>query len=101
MTRLQNEAALESMRDSLREQFQRSNKKLISLCSGSGCGAYGTARVHEALVQGLAGQGIQDEVEVKLTGCHGFCEKGPIMVFHPEGIFYAQVKEEHIPEIVE
>jgi NADH:ubiquinone oxidoreductase subunit F (NADH-binding)/(2Fe-2S) ferredoxin/Pyruvate/2-oxoacid:ferredoxin oxidoreductase delta subunit len=40
-------------------------------------------------------------VEIKLTGCHGFCEKGPIMVVHPEGIFYPQVKEAHIPEIVE
>ncbi len=101
MTGLENEAALEGLRDSLREQFQLNKKKLISLCSGSGCGAYGTARVHEALVQELARQGIQDEVEVKLTGCHGFCEKGPIMVLYPEGIFYAQVKEEHIPEIVE
>jgi NADH-quinone oxidoreductase subunit F len=44
---------------------------------------------------------MQDEVQVKLTGCHGFCEKGPIMVLYPEGILYPQVKEETVPEIVE
>ncbi len=101
MTRLENQTALKRLRNSLREQFEKGRKKLISLCSGSGCGAYGTAKVHEALAQELARQGMQDEVEVRLTGCHGFCEKGPIMVLHPEGIFYAQVKERHIPEIVE
>jgi len=45
--------------------------------------------------------GMQDAVEIKLTGCHGFCEKGPIMVIHPEGIFYPQVKEDYISQIVE
>ncbi len=49
----------------------------------------------------LAKHDMQDEVEVKLSGCHGFCEKGPILVVHPEGIFYPQVKEKHVPEIVE
>ena len=38
---------------------------------------------------------------MKLTGCHGFCEKGPIMVIHPEGIFYPQVTPEKVPDIVE
>ena len=46
-------------------------------------------------------QNLQDDVEIKLSGCHGFCEKGPIMVLHPEGIFYPQIKGEHIPDIVE
>jgi NADH-quinone oxidoreductase subunit F len=48
----------------------------------------------------LKNQNLDREVEVKLTGCHGFCEKGPIMVIHPEGIFYPQVKTKHVPEIV-
>ena len=71
------------------------------MCAGSGCGAYGTAKVYEALTAELAKHNLQDEVEVKLSGCHGFCEKGPIMVLHPEGIFYPQVKDKHIPDIVE
>ncbi len=76
-------------------------RKLISLCAGSGCGAYGTAKVYETLMDELTSHHLLDKVVVKLSGCHGFCEKGPIMVIHPEGIFYPQLKAEHIPEIVE
>ncbi|MDY6972486.1 MAG: NADH-ubiquinone oxidoreductase-F iron-sulfur binding region domain-containing protein [Thermodesulfobacteriota bacterium] len=101
MAKLESREALEKYRDVLKGSRQDSKRRLISLCAGSGCGAYGTAKVHQALVNELAKQDLQDEVEVKLTGCHGFCEKGPIMVLHPDGIFYPQVKEEHIPEIVE
>ena len=101
MTGSDNRAALEKLRISLQDSQQQGNRRLISLCAGSGCGAYGTAKVHKALMEELARQGMQDKLEVKLTGCHGFCEKGPIMVIHPEGIFYPQVKEDNVPEIVE
>ena len=101
MAKLVDRAALEEFRKKLQSKRRKGKKKLISLCAGSGCGAYGTAKVHQALVDELKRQKLDKKVEVKLTGCHGFCEKGPIMVIHPEGIFYPQVKEKHIPEIVE
>jgi NADH:ubiquinone oxidoreductase subunit F (NADH-binding)/(2Fe-2S) ferredoxin len=101
MAKLTDRAALEELRNSLQAGQQEGGKKLISLCAGSGCAAYGTAKVHQALTAELAKNDMQDEVEVKLSGCHGFCEKGPILVVHPEGIFYPQVKEKHVPEIVE
>jgi NADH-quinone oxidoreductase subunit F len=100
MAKLTDRAALEEFREKLHAKSRSGEKKLISLCAGSGCGAYGTAKVHQALVEELKRQKLDKHVEVKLTGCHGFCEKGPIMVIHPEGIFYPQVKEQHIPEIV-
>ena len=101
MTRLENREALAQLRKSVQDRDPDGKRKLISLCAGSGCAAYGTSKVHKALVEELARQDLQDKVEVKLTGCHGFCEKGPIMVIHPEGIFYPQLKEKHIPDIVE
>jgi len=101
MARLENREALQELRNSLQAQLKEDKKRLISLCAGSGCGAYGTEKVYQVLIDELAKQGVQKDVEVKLTGCHGFCEKGPIMVIHPEGIFYSQLKEKHIPEIVE
>jgi len=101
MAKLENRSALESYRNTLLPEQESGKKKLISLCAGSGCGAYGTAKVYDSLTQELAKHGLQKEVEVKLSGCHGFCEKGPILVIHPEGIFYPQVKKDHIPEIVE
>jgi (2Fe-2S) ferredoxin len=101
MAKFENLEALQSYRSNLKADTDKSEKRLISLCAGSGCGAYGTANVHQALLDELSKNGLQDKVEVRLTGCHGFCEKGPIMVIHPEGIFYSQVKEKHVPEIVE
>ena len=101
MAKLKDRAALEEFRKKLQSKTQKRKKKLISLCAGSGCGAYGTAKVHQTLVAELKKQKLDKKVDVKLSGCHGFCEKGPIMVIHPEGIFYPQVKEKHVPEIVE
>ena len=101
MAILSNRESLEKFQDKLKSAQSHGKKKLISLCAGSGCGAYGTAKVHQALMEELTRQNLTEEVEVKLTGCHGFCEKGPIMVIHPQGIFYPQVKPEHVSEIVE
>jgi NADH-quinone oxidoreductase subunit F len=101
MTLLGDRAALEQVRNSLKDRNRQGKRRVISLCAGSGCGAYGTAKVHQALTEELAKQNMQDKVEVKLTGCHGFCEKGPIMVLHPEGIFYPQVRADSIAEMVE
>ncbi|MBW1674971.1 MAG: NAD(P)H-dependent oxidoreductase subunit E, partial [Deltaproteobacteria bacterium] len=101
MTKLESREALNTLRDSIQSTRQGNKKRVISLCAGSGCAAYGTAKVYQALRDELAQQNMLNEVEIKLTGCHGFCEKGPIVVIHPEGIFYPQVKGEHIPEIVE
>jgi NADH-quinone oxidoreductase subunit F len=100
MARLENRDALERIRNTLKAARDQS-RKLVSLCAGSGCGAYGTAKVAAALEEAIARHGLAEKVQVKLTGCHGFCEKGPIMVIHPEGIFYPQVTPEKVPEIVE
>ena len=101
MIRLDNREELSELRESAQEKDPDGREKLVSLCAGSGCAAYGTSKVHKALMEELVRQDLQDKVEVKLTGCHGLCEKGPIMVIHPEGIFYPQLQEKHIPDIVE
>ncbi len=101
MVKLNAQEDLEKLRKSLQSKNKKRAKKLVSLCAGSGCGAYGTAKVYEALTRELSAHNLQDQVEVKLTGCHGFCEKGPVMVIHPEEIFYPQIKFDSIPEIVE
>jgi len=72
----------------------------IAICEGTGCRVYGCLDVSKALEQELVKQGISD-VKIMHTGCHGFCERGTLMVIHPEGIFYSRVKPEDIAEIVE
>ncbi len=101
MEKLENREDLVRYINSLKSGGKKKNKKLVSVCGGPGCAVYGAEKVEAALVDEIAAQGLQDEVEIKTTGCHGFCEKGPILVIHPEGIFYPQTKAEHVPEIVE
>ena len=76
------------------------NKPRIAICAGTGCLASGAAKVIAALKEEIEKQGLKADVDVKETGCPGFCERGPIMVIYPEEICYLQVKPDDIPEII-
>jgi NADH-quinone oxidoreductase subunit F len=76
-------------------------RKVVTICGGTGCGAFGSADVADAFERELHGRGLTDRVALKRTGCHGFCEQGPVVVILPERIFYPGVQVEHVPEIVE
>ncbi len=71
------------------------------MCAGTGCIASGSPDVRMALEKELAKRNLQDEVQIIMTGCNGFCAMGPLVVVYPDGIFYNQVKPEHAPLIVE
>ena len=64
------------------------SRKVVTICGGTGCTAFGAPTVQEAFEKTIAQAGVQDRVSVKATGCHGFCEKGPVVVIQPEKIFY-------------
>jgi NADH:ubiquinone oxidoreductase subunit F (NADH-binding)/(2Fe-2S) ferredoxin/Pyruvate/2-oxoacid:ferredoxin oxidoreductase delta subunit len=76
------------------------NKPCITLCSGSACNASGSLDVAAAISAELAAQNLSDKVDIRRTGCHGYCERGPIIVINPDKICYFQIKPEDIPEIV-
>jgi NADH-quinone oxidoreductase subunit F len=48
----------------------------------------------------LARQGLTDVIRLRLTGCHGFCEQGPLAIIDPEGIFYCHLRADDVPRIV-
>ena len=75
-------------------------KPCITVCSGTGCHAYGCEKVTKAFSDEVNRENLADKVNIRATGCHGFCERGPIVVTHPEGIFYQRVKIEDVQEIV-
>ena len=75
--------------------------KHLLLCSGTGCHATGSLKVKDALIKEINEKGLSDKIFIVETGCNGFCALGPIMVVQPDGIFYEQVQEEDIPEMVE
>ncbi len=73
----------------------------MMLCGGTGCIASGTPLVRQAVEEELTRRGLQEEVQVIITGCNGFCAMGPIMTVFPDGIFYNKLKPEHAPRLVE
>ena len=72
----------------------------IAVCVSTGCQALGVQKVLEAFNEEIKKQGLEGKVEIKETGCLGFCEKGPRIVIYPEEIYYFQVKATDVPEIV-
>jgi NADH:ubiquinone oxidoreductase subunit F (NADH-binding)/(2Fe-2S) ferredoxin/NAD-dependent dihydropyrimidine dehydrogenase PreA subunit len=80
-------------------ETRRTKTTVVTMCGGTGCQASNSPRVAEALRLALASEGLTDSVELRLTGCHGFCEQGPILVIDPANILYCHVTPEDVPEI--
>ena len=78
----------------------KTGKKLITICGGTGCHASGCNKVISAFRREIKKNKLEKKVEIKITGCHGFCERGPIVVIHPEGIFYQKVQSQDIKNIL-
>ena len=73
----------------------------LLICAGTGCVSCGSFKVKEALEEEVRKRGLENEVLVIATGCNGFCERGPILLVQPEGVFYQQLKVEDVPFLVE
>ncbi|NQT72834.1 MAG: 4Fe-4S binding protein [Chloroflexi bacterium] len=99
MAQLKSLADFEKLRDEITGK-RDPNKPCITICAGSGCIASGSPKVADAFIEELKNQGLQDKIDLRQTGCHGFCEKGTLVVIHPEHICYIQVQPEDIPEII-
>ena len=74
------------------------NRTCVTICGGTGCRVYGSEKVIDALRAEISRNGI--EADVRMTGCHGFCEQGPVVVIQPQGIFYKSVKVEDVPDVI-
>ena len=73
----------------------------VLVCGGTGCTSGGCEKVIEALTQEIQAAGLDQEVCVVKTGCHGLCALGPVMIVYPDDILYAMVKPEDAHEIVQ
>lgn len=76
-------------------------KMHLLVCGGTGCRASASDSITESLKERLQEHNLQDEVQVVMTGCFGFCEKGPIVKVLPDNTFYTEVRPEDTREIVE
>ena len=100
ITKLNSKKDLEVLRKELTKK-NRKDRPRITICGGTGCHAYGCTRVTDAFKNEVAKQGIANKVDIKITGCHGFCEKGPLVVIQPGDLLYQRVKPEDVPEILD
>jgi len=92
---------LENLRKKIQGKAEgEKGKPLITVCNGTGCHASGCVEVTEALRQEIATQNLTDKVNIKTTGCHGFCERGPIVIIQPGDVFYQKVDIKDIPQII-
>jgi len=99
MPRINSPAELEELRKGILSK-RDPNKPCITLCSGTACHASGSKEVAASIEEEIKKQGLSAKVDFRKTGCHGFCEKGPIIVIHPEKICYLQIEPKDIPEII-
>ena len=71
---------------------------VITVCAG--CHALNSLKVLDALKESVKKHGLEDKVEVSITGCSGFCERGPIIKVYPDETFYVGVKVEDAELII-
>ena len=98
MEKLRSAEQLQDLRNQLIAKMDP-NKTCVRICM-TGCRAYGAEQVRDALEEELGRQGLGNKVEIRDTGCHGFCARAPVIVIDPQGIFYQQVTPEDIADII-
>ena len=100
--RLNSPEDLEAYRERLLSE-RDPDRPMIIVCHGTGCLANGSPKVADALRNAIEAAGIDATVvpEIKTTGCHGFCSRGPLVIMQPSGIFYQKVSPGDAEEIVQ
>ena len=75
-------------------------KKHVLICGGTGCTSSKSVQIKAKMEEAIKEAGIQDEVQVVLTGCFGLCALGPIVIVYPEGTFYSRIEIKDAETIV-
>ena len=73
----------------------------IAVCSGTGCQSLDSSLIVENLKEAVKEFGLEDKIQVSITGCFGFCAKGPIVKIFPDNTFYVHVKPIDARRIIE
>jgi len=99
MPRINSAVELEKLRKGILSK-KDPDKPGIAICAGMGCLVRDKGRVIAAFEEEIDKKDSKTKVDLRATGCHGFCEKGPVVVIYPEEICYVEVTPKDIPEIV-
>lgn len=99
MFKLNSAGELENLRTAIMEK-RDAGRTCITTCLGTGCHAYDSQEVYNAFAEEIRSRGLADKVELRGSGCHGFCEQGPIVMLSPGEICYCRVQPEDAAEII-
>jgi len=92
-------------------------RRQVLICAGTGCIAGGSLNIYDRLKEECQRRGLNvhvgllredetpetksDDINLKRSGCHGFCEMGPLLQIEPDGILYTHVQVEDCDDIIE
>jgi len=93
------EIGLKELKNSILQE-RDPRKPCITICGGTGCHGYACEKVIAAVENEIERQNLKDIVNMRVTGCHGFCERGPIVVIYPKKVFYQRVAVDDVAEII-
>ncbi|MFC1891439.1 NAD(P)H-dependent oxidoreductase subunit E, partial [Thermodesulfobacteriota bacterium] len=99
MTKINTITDLKNLRKKL-QNYRKGFQTALIICGGTGCQASRSRDLVEALKNELTKHKLGKKVLVRVTGCHGFCEQGPIVVIEPENTFYCHVSPEDAQDII-
>jgi len=100
MSRIETPADLSKLREQILAR-RHAKQTWLAVCAGTGCRAYGAESLANSLEKEIEQRGLSDKVGVRRTGCHGFCERGPLVVIQPSDVCYVGTQEKNIPAIVD
>ncbi|MFH1654009.1 MAG: NADH-quinone oxidoreductase subunit NuoF [Pseudomonadota bacterium] len=72
----------------------------ITVCGGTGCHGYGCEKVIDAFKEAIKKNNLGDKIRLRVSGCHGFCERGPLALISPKGIFYQKIDPSDVEDII-
>ncbi len=72
----------------------------VLVCQGTGCISGGSGKIFSQLKDEIEKFGSDKSIHIKRTGCHGFCQQGPLVVVEPDGLFYTKVKPDDVTDVL-
>jgi NADP-reducing hydrogenase subunit HndC len=99
MPRINSPSELEKLRKRIRSE-KDPDRPQIAICAGMDCSGLDNGRVISTFEEQITKKNLKTKVDIRVTGCHGLCGKGPLVVIYPEEICYVEVKPKDVPDII-
>jgi NADH-quinone oxidoreductase subunit F len=99
MPRINSASELEKLRKEILKK-RDPDKPCVAICAGMGCLSLDNGRIISAFEEEANEKNLKNKFDMRATGCHGYCEKGPMIVIYPEEICYVEVLPKDVPEII-